>query len=108
DGIRDKLVTGVQTCALPISCTPNGRDIALGWTTAGKRTSLCTRSTTTFRSAAARNIARIVWLGGADALVRPPRVSAASPRRRTRASASPMDHCDHAAMRRPIEPSHDV
>src|SRR2546425_6966893 len=24
DGIRDKLVTGVQTCALPISCGPPG------------------------------------------------------------------------------------
>src|SRR5205823_11294830 len=24
DGIRDKLVTGVQTCALPISSNPNG------------------------------------------------------------------------------------
>src|SRR2546425_8894484 len=23
DGIRDKLVTGVQTCALPISCPPS-------------------------------------------------------------------------------------
>src|SRR2546425_1554717 len=26
DGIRDKLVTGVQTCALPISPGPGGRD----------------------------------------------------------------------------------
>src|SRR5205823_11324081 len=25
DGIRDKLVTGVQTCALPISISPRGR-----------------------------------------------------------------------------------
>src|ERR1041384_5523798 len=25
DGIRDKLVTGVQTCALPISVSPEGR-----------------------------------------------------------------------------------
>src|SRR5205823_8287838 len=26
DGIRDKLVTGVQTCALPISASVSGRD----------------------------------------------------------------------------------
>src|SRR2546425_5833754 len=32
DGIRDKLVTGVQTCALPISDRGNGRDELLsGW-----------------------------------------------------------------------------
>src|SRR5438552_17048554 len=26
DGIRDDLVTGVQTCALPISCCASGKD----------------------------------------------------------------------------------
>src|SRR5205823_11131391 len=30
DGIRDKLVTGVQTCALPI-CPPSGRGAADRW-----------------------------------------------------------------------------
>src|SRR5206468_6741434 len=29
DGIRDLIVTGVQTCALPIFTTPAGRDAAL-------------------------------------------------------------------------------
>src|SRR2546425_11199769 len=28
DGIRDKLVTGVQTCALPISCAPRSSHAA--------------------------------------------------------------------------------
>src|SRR5207244_5035931 len=28
DGIRDDLVTGVQTCALPISCRPSRRSAA--------------------------------------------------------------------------------
>src|SRR3989441_1580967 len=30
DGIRDKLVTGVQTCALPISCRPSRAWRAVG------------------------------------------------------------------------------
>src|SRR2546425_12474043 len=30
DGIRDKLVTGVQTCALPISSEENGRTVRSG------------------------------------------------------------------------------
>src|SRR2546425_10593772 len=39
DGIRDKLVTGVQTCALPIffqEKTDWGREMATAWTEAGK------------------------------------------------------------------------
>src|SRR5205085_3185340 len=35
DGIRDLTVTGVQTCALPISLTPFD-DLNLGWAHAGK------------------------------------------------------------------------
>src|SRR5205823_9401381 len=31
DGIRDKLVTGVQTCALPISCLPTRLSNANRW-----------------------------------------------------------------------------
>src|SRR5205823_8878499 len=31
DGIRDKLVTGVQTCALPILAADTGRLRVLGW-----------------------------------------------------------------------------
>src|SRR5229473_3920820 len=31
DGIRDKLVTGVQTCALPICCCALGPAVALAW-----------------------------------------------------------------------------
>src|SRR2546421_3451880 len=37
DGIRDLIVTGVQTCALPISCRPAGRPVGASGAYSGRR-----------------------------------------------------------------------
>src|SRR5206468_7076514 len=44
DGIRDLIVTGVQTCALPISIRRNGHDTGVAWRGAGTRTPAHTAS----------------------------------------------------------------
>src|SRR5258708_31512799 len=45
DGIRDDLVTGVQTCALPI-CLNRAQEIIREWEVENRRTSQLTRKST--------------------------------------------------------------
>src|SRR5215210_9124391 len=59
DGIRDTSVTGVQTCALPISCIVNSLLYVSGSTTSAFAFASCARITSA-RTPPARKNARLV------------------------------------------------
>src|SRR2546425_10337190 len=68
DGIRDKLVTGVQTCALPISRCRPARCAPPPWAAPGRRAPRAGRG----RSAGTRRCAsKTPWGGGPVMLVVP-------------------------------------